>query len=549
MQFGPSPAAQAAGAILAHGVRQGALSFRKGRVLSAEDVAQLEEAGVADITIARLEPGDVAEDLAAARIARAAGGEHANLHHVRVGAAFTGRANLYAQAAGLTLIDATAIQDANAVDEAITFASLPAFAKVDAGQMLATIKIIPFAAPEASVAAVEKRLAAGPVMRIAPFQAKQVALISTRLPGTKPALLTKNREALDARLRPLGSAIMFERRVAHDIAAVADTLGEAAGAGADPILLFGASAISDRRDVLPAALELAGGKIAVLGMPVDPGNLLMAGTFEGRVVLGLPGCARSPKLNGFDFVLWRVLAGLEVGRAEIAAMGVGGLLTDSPVRPHPRESAWGTEPRLPRIGAVILAAGASSRMRAAGQSVNKLLQPLDGRPMVRHVAEAALASAVSDVVVVTGNEKAGVTMALRGLPITFIDNPDYSKGLSTSLISGLNALPEDCDGALILLGDMPAVDSALLDRLVAAFDPSEDRAIIVASHGGRRGNPVLWARRFFPEMRELSGDAGARALFAPYAGLICEVEAGSDAPLTDIDTEEALSAYRTRSEA
>jgi molybdenum cofactor cytidylyltransferase len=551
--------AEAAGAILAHGVRQGMLSFRKGRVLSAEDVTQLLDAGITDITIARLEPGDVAEDQAASRIALAAGGgDHAD-QHVRVGAAFTGRANLYAQAAGLALIDTDAVHRANAVDEAITLASLPAFAKVAAGQMLATIKIIPFAAPQAGVAAVEKELTASssegdkkkasPAIRIAPFQPKKVALISTRLPGMKPALLNKNREALDARLKPLGSAIIFERRVAHDIAQVADAIAEATRTGADPILLFGASAIADRRDVLPAALERAGGKVAVLGMPVDPGNLLMAGTLEGRTVLGLPGCARSPKLNGFDFVLWRVLAGLPVGRAEIAAMGVGGLLADSPVRPHPRESMLVTAPRLPRIAAVILAAGNSSRMRAVDQSINKLLQPLGDRPMVRHVAEAALASAASDVVVVTGNEKAGVTMALRGLPVTFADNPDYSKGLSTSLISGLNVLPEDCDGAVILLGDMPAVNSLLLDRLIAAFDPSEDRSIIVASHGGRRGNPVLWARRFFPEMRELSGDAGARALFAPYAGLICEVEAGSDAPLTDIDTQEALSAYRMRNEA
>lgn len=537
--------AQAAGAILAHGVRQGDLSFRKGRVLSADDIAQLEDAGITEITVVRLEPGDVAEDQAAARIARAAGGGG----HVRVGAAFTGRANLYAQAHGLALIDTDAIQGANAVDEAITLASLPPFAKVEAGQMLATIKIIPFAAPETAVADVEKRLAGNPAIRIAPFQPKQAALISTRLPGMKPALLNKNREALDARLRPLGSAIIFERRVAHDIEAVAGAIAEAAREGADPILLFGASAIADRRDVLPAALECAGGKVAVLGMPVDPGNLLMAGTLQGRTVLGLPGCARSPKLNGFDFVLWRVLAGLEVGRAEMAAMGVGGLLADSPVRPHPREGLLVTAPRLPRIGAVILAAGNSSRMRSAEQGINKLLQPLSGRPMLRHVAEAALASAVSDVVVVTGNEKAGVTMALRGLPVTFADNPDYSKGLSTSLISGLNALPEDCDGAVILLGDMPAVDSHLLDRLIAAFDPSEDRAIIVASHEGRRGNPVLWARRFFAEMRELSGDAGARALFAPYAGLICEIEAGSDAPLTDIDTEEALSAYRMRGQS
>ena len=541
--------AGAAGAILAHGVRQGEISFRKGRILSADDVALLREAGISEITIARLEPGDVGEDQAASRIAKAAGGGGHADHHIRVGAAFTGRANLYAETAGLALIDSQAIDDANAADEAITLASLANFAKVAAGQMLATIKIIPFAAPETSVAKVEQRLAAQPAFRIAPFRPRRAALISTRLPGMKPALLNKNREALDSRLKPLGSAIMFERRVAHDTKAVADAIAEAAQAEADLILLFGASAIADRRDVLPGALEQAGGKIAVLGMPVDPGNLLMAGSLDGRDVLGLPGCARSPKLNGFDFVLWRVLAGLKVDRAEIARMGVGGLLADSPVRPHPRDSILVTAPRLPRIAAIVLAAGNSSRMRAAGQNLNKLLRPLGGQAMVRHVAEVALGSAASDVVVVTGNEKAGVMMALRGLPLTFIDNPSYSNGLSTSLISGLNALPEDCDGALILLGDMPAVDSHLLDRMIAAFDPAEDRAIIVASHGGKRGNPVLWARRFFPEMRELSGDAGARALFAPYAGLVCEVEAGSDAPLTDIDTEEALSAYRAKNDA
>ncbi len=544
MQFGHFPVAGAAGAILAHGVRQGTLSFRKGRVLSAEDVHALQDAGISDITIAWLEPGDVPEDQAATRIAQAAADTGGS---VRVGAAFTGRANLYAETAGLVLIDATAIDGANACDEAITLATLPPFAKVAAGQMLATIKIIPFAAREASVAEVEKRLAAGPAIQVMPFAARQMALISTRLPGMKPALLDKNREALDARLKPLGSTIASERRVSHEIGAVADAITAATAAGADPILLFGASAIADRRDVLPAALERAGGHVAVLGMPVDPGNLLMCGTLEGRTVIGLPGCARSPRLNGFDFVLWRVLAGLPVGRAEIAAMGLGGLLADSPVRPHPRDAKAITAPRLPRIGAIILAAGHSSRMRAAGDTINKLVQPVAGRPMVRHVAEAALKSNASDVIVVTGNEKARVVEALEGLPITFSDNPDYSKGLSTSLISGLNALPVDCDGALVLLGDMPAVDSLLIDRLIAAFDPAEDRSIIVPAHDGRRGNPVLWARRFFPEMQELSGDAGARALFGPYAGLICEVEAGSDAPLTDIDTPDALSAYLARS--
>lgn len=538
--------AGAAGAILAHGVRQGTLSFRKGRVLSAEDIAALQDAGISEITIAWMEPGDIPEDEAAARIARAAADPDGQ---VRIGAAFTGRANLYAKAPGLVLIDEKAIHDANGLDEAITLATLPPFTKVTAGQMLATIKIIPFAAREASVAAAEARLAGGPAIGVAPFSACRAALISTYLPGTKGALLDKNREALDARLKPLGSTITFERRVPHETGAVADAIGAAASVGADPILLFGASAIADRRDVLPAALERAGGQVAVLGMPVDPGNLLMAGTLKGHQVLGLPGCARSPRMNGFDFVLWRMLAGLPAGRTEIAAMGVGGLLADTPARPHPREAPLATAPHLPRIGAIILAAGHSSRMRRGDDRLNKLLRPLAGRPMVRHVVEAALKSAASDVVVVTGSEKSDVMAALENMPVIFLDNPDYSKGLSTSLISGLNALPENCDGALILLGDMPAIESGLLDRLIAAFDPAEDRAIIVPVHNGRRGNPVLWARRFFPEMRELSGDAGARSLLGPYAGLICEVEAGSDAPLTDIDTQEALAAYRARGDA
>ena len=543
MQFGRFPVAGAAGAILAHGIRQGAISFRKGRVLSAEDVAALRDAGITDVTIAWLEPGDVAEDTAAARIARALAKDDAG---VRIGAAFTGRANLYARAAGLVVLDAETIEQANGRDEAITIATLPPFAKVAPGEMLATIKIIPFAVREDSAAAVENLLSSSAGLRVEEFRPRQAALISTRLPGMKPALLDKNREALEARLRPLGSSILFEKRVPHEIGAVAEATEAAFAAGADPILLFGASAIADRRDVLPAALERAGGRVDVLGMPVDPGNLLMTGSLKGRVVVGLPGCARSPRLNGFDFVLWRVLAGLPVGRREIAALGVGGLLTDTPVRPHPREARLSTSPRLPRIGAIVLAAGHSSRMRAAGQDRNKLVQPIHSKPMIRHVVEAALQSAVSDVVVVTGNDGTAVRAALENVPVMFADNPDYSNGLSTSLISGLKMLPADCDGALILLGDMPAIDAGLLDRLIAAFDPAEDRAIIVPVHEGRRGNPVLWARRFFDEMRSLSGDQAARALFAPYAGLVCEVEAGSDAPLTDIDTQEALSNFLAR---
>lgn len=524
MIFASIPISHAEGAILAH--RVGA--FRKGRLLSRDDVAALVAAGVREVTAARLEAADMAEDEAASRIAGSCAGAD-----IRIGAAFTGRANLYATEAGLALVDAAKVDALNALDESITLATLAPFTRVVPRQMLATIKIIPFAAPRARVEDAER---VGTIVRFAPFAPRRVALISTVLPGTKPGLLDKNRAALEERLGSIGSAIVLERRVAHETQALAAAIRGVEGA--DPILIFGASAITDRRDVVPAAIEAAGGTIDAFGMPVDPGNLLLTARLGGLTVVGLPGCARSPKQNGFDFVLWRIAAGLRVGRSEIAAMGVGGLLTEIPTRPQPRDER---PAEMPRIGAVVLAAGLSSRMGS-----HKLLADIGGRPMVRRAVESALASAAAPVLVVTGNRAPEVRAALEGLQVKFVDNSDFTKGLSTSLKRGISALPDDCDGAVVLLADMPDVSAALIDKLIAAFDPVEERAICVATRHGRRGNPVLWGRRFFPEIAGQEGDVGAKALMVAYDELVCEVEAADDAPLVDIDTPEALEAYRAR---
>lgn len=537
MQFGSVPIAAAVGAILAHGVRAGETRFRKGRVLSEDDVAQLRRAGTETVMVARLGDGDVPEDIAATRVASGCGGTG-----VRQGAAFTGRVNLYATADGIAVVAANAVNATNSVHEAITIATVPPFARVARGQMLATIKIIPFAAPAAAVAEAERILAAlGPVVAVNAFRPKSAALISTFLPDTKPALLDKNRSALHERLEALGSTIASERRVAHDASALAAAIAEALSAHCDPILIFGASAITDRRDVIPAAIELAGGRIERFGMPVDPGNLLLLARKDRTMIVGLPSCARSPKLNGFDFVLWRLLAGMDVGAGELHAMGVGGLLTEISSRPQPRDERPEDLPRLPRIAAVVLAAGLSSRM-----GTNKLLAPVAGKPMVRHAVEAAMSSAAESVIVVTGNEAADVRKALSPLSPRFVENRAYSKGLSSSLKCGLRQVPDLYDGALILLGDMPGVTSVLIDKLIAAFDPSEGRAICVAAHGGKRGNPVLWAKRFFPDILALEGDIGARDLIAQNAELVCEVEAGDASPLVDIDTPQMLADYRAR---
>ena len=535
MQFGPCPVERAAGAILAHSLRAGGRLFKKGRALTADDIGALRDAGLANVTVARLEAGDIAEDEAATRIAKACAGNGA-----RIAAAFTGRANLYAEADGLALVDADRIRAANAIDQAVTLATLAPYTRVSARQMLATIKIIPYAAPAAAVEAAERALTGGAIA-VAPFKPHRAALILTSLPDTKPSLLDKSSSGLNTRVKSLGSEIALEKRVPHETGAIAAALGEAKAAGCDLILVFGPSAITDRRDIVPAAIERAGGSVTHFGMPVDPGNLLLMGKLGDADVVGLPGCARSPKLNGFDFVLWRLLADLPVGTSELSAMGVGGLLAEIGGRPQPREEQPAEAPHAPRIGAVVLAAGLSSRMGR-----NKLLEDIGGKPLVRRVVEAAQASAADPVVVVTGSDTEAVSKALDGLLIGIVENDAYAMGLSESLKRGLKTLPQNCDGALVLLGDMPDVSVALIDRLIAAFDPAEGRAICVATHGGRRGNPVLWARRFFPEMLALEGDVGAKSLMGLYDDLVREVEAPDDAPLVDLDTAEALAAYKER---
>lgn len=534
MLFETVPVRDARGAILAHGVRAGGKFYRKGRLLNDDDLVLLARENVGSLSIARLETNDIPENEAAARIASKLIGPG-----IRAGAAFTGRANLYATAGGVLVVETAKIDAMNAVDEAVTLATLAPYTAVTSGQMLATVKIIPFAASKDAVEKAELLLA-NDALTLSPFLPRRAALISTSTLGLKGALLDKNRTAIEARLNAIGSSLVFERRVAHEPDALAAAIEEAKTAGCDPILVFGASAITDRRDVIPAALEKAGGHIAHFGMPVDPGNLLLIGSLGDAKVVGLPGCARSPKLNGFDFVLWRLAAGLPVGRKEIAGMGVGGLLMEIPSRPQPRDEPV-TASHAPKIAAVVLAAGMSSRMGS-----NKLLADVNGKPMVRHAVETAIASQSGPVIVVTGNDGDGVREALRSLNIQFENNLDFSKGLSTSLRLGIKSVPTACDGALILLGDMPGVSTNLIDKLIAAFDPAEGRAICVATRHGKQGNPVLWARRFFPEIAAIEGDVGARALVGMHGELVCEVEADDDAPLTDIDTPQALEAYRAR---
>ncbi|RVV98859.1 molybdopterin biosynthesis protein [Mesobaculum littorinae] len=338
MRFGPFPLEDAPGAILAHSQAVPGGRLRKGRVLDRDDIAALRAAGLAQVIAARLDPGEVGEDAAAARLAAALVPDPATAG-LRVTDATTGRVNLYATGPGVLRLDAGAVNALNRIDPMLTVATLPPFARVAAGTMVATIKVISYGVDGD---ALQRAEAAGQgagqgvgqgAMAIAPVRLRSAGLILTEMPGQGPSP-QKGETAIALRLDALGMELTETRVVAHDAEAIRQALRDLPG---ELVLILTASATSDVHDVAPAAVVGAGGRLTRYGMPVDPGNLLFLAELDDRPVIGLPGCARSPALNGADWVLERIACGIPVDDDAIAAMGVGGLLKESPARPHPRE--------------------------------------------------------------------------------------------------------------------------------------------------------------------------------------------------------------------
>jgi molybdenum cofactor cytidylyltransferase len=331
MFFGEVALEAAEGAVLAHSEAVPGGRLRKGVVLGAAEIAALRTAGLARVTVARMEAGDVGEDAAAARLAAALVPDPM-AQGLQPSAAFTGRVNLNAVGPGIVEIDAAAIHRLNLIHPAITLATLAPFHRVTAGMLVGTVKIIAYGVEEAALAAA--CAAARAAIRVRPVVLRDAGLVLTDAPGLEAKLAAKGRRSIEGRLRALGMRLAAVETVAHEEAAIAEALGRLPG---DIALILTGSATSDLMDTAPQAVRAAGGEVFRFGMPVDPGNLLFHGRQGGRPVIGLPGCARSPALNGADWVLERYACGLTVSDADIAAMGVGGLLKEIPLRPQLRE--------------------------------------------------------------------------------------------------------------------------------------------------------------------------------------------------------------------
>ena len=332
MDFLTLPLDQAEGCILTHSLGSGSGLIKKGTVLTRALIDGLRAAGFSEAPVARLAPDDMAENDAARLLAESIAGSGIVLHPP-----FTGRVNIHAAASGLLELDEAAVTQFNSVDEGITVATLANFSVVTPGEMVATVKIIPFAV--AGMLAARVAVTARGSISVKPFQKKRIAVISTTLPHLKNSTINKTLRVLEARLSASQSTIVADLRVAHDIPSVTAALAHVRASHPDLYILFGASAVTDRRDAIPAGIAAAGGQVLHVGMPVDPGNLLVLGSFDGKPAIGAPGCARSPRENGFDWILNRLLCNIPVHSRNIMQMGVGGLLKEIGTRPQPREGA------------------------------------------------------------------------------------------------------------------------------------------------------------------------------------------------------------------
>ncbi len=534
---------QAENTILAHSLNLDNRKLKKGTVLSRKDVIELEKNGYRSVMVAILSTDDICEDIAAENLASAIAGDMVDVEKPT-----TGRCNLKASNDGLLVIDKISLNKINLVHESLTIATLEPFVPVYRGQLIATIKIIPYAVTNSQLqACLTVAKEASNIVSVAPFNPKSIGFIQTTVNGLKQGILDKTSKVLSQRLASLNSFIVKEIHCQHDIEEVVKAIKELEEFHVDMFIISGATAVADRNDIIPSAITICNGEIIHFGMPVDPGNLLLLGSCYGKYILGMPGCARSPKFNGFDMVLDRLFADVSVTSRDIMHMGLGGLLKEIADRPQPRMIQTGKnklKKKHHRIAAIVLAAGQSRRMGIA----NKLLMKLDNFPMIELVAKTLNESCLDRINVVTGFEAEQIKNALNSYDVSFVDNPDYEQGLSTSLVAGLRSVDDTIDAVIICLGDMPMVTSTGIKQLINEFNPDVGREICVPTYRGKRGNPILWSRRFINEMLQLEGDVGAKHLLFKYDDVVHEVAMQDSGVLLDFDTQEAISNFQDKNE-
>ena len=461
MKFGEKSISECLGDLLVHSVRIPNGKLPKGTKLSKTHIQSLRSMGIERLLVASLQKEDVDENLAAKLLSTAF-----YKTGFKLSVPSTGRVNFIAEHLSISRLDVKKINRLNEIDEAITFATVLPDQLLTKGQMVATLKIIPYAVSKRSIDKAIKLIKSGKLLSCHQIISRNFSLIQTKFEDTKPSILLATENVTRTRLAQLECSLIDCQIVGHSAEYVSQALIRAREQGAQAFLLCGASAIADRVDVLPKALRIVGGEIFHFGLPVDPGNLSMVGS-----------------------------------------------------RPLPRKLVNKKISREKQVAGIILAGGNSTRMGTD----NKLLLPMNnGMTMISWIVQTYLKSEINKLIIVTGFQEKAVKKALLGFDVEFIHNPHYETGQASSVSAGILGLAEQCDSALIGLGDMPFVTTDLINRLIESHQllPKSDIRITLPLLDGKRSNPVIWGRAFFEELRNISGDQGGRQIFADYLSAI-----------------------------
>ena len=474
MKFGTCPAQEGLGHILAHSVNTGGKKVKKGKILNKEDILLFQSSGVQEIMVARLEEGDLGENEAAELLGRKLTTIEPSLF---VSSPFTGRVNFYASQKGLLQFDTRKITEFNLVDEAITLATLPDLSKVEENQLVGTIKIIPYGVARSRVLEASGLLEG--VVEFREVLIKQADLIITTPFGEKDKLAKKAIAVTNARLKGLGISLEQVFIELHEARAVGESLGKTSS---PLVLVMTSTATSDANDTGPQALILAGGKVNRVGIPVDPGNLLFFGELGTQKIIGLPGCARSPALNGADWVLERIACGVELTPADFAAMGAGGLLKEIPTRSQPRDRRR-TGPLKPNVQVILF--------------VDSKDQDIDAQI-------ATIMASQVDGVSIVGNLAKENTVRYPNSGMIRLVNIEGNLGRFHLVNEAMTSIPRKADAVLFIEGRNEEVTSRMINQLISAFSLDDGREI--CKFGGANaplGPPILFGRRFFENLRAL----------------------------------------------
>ena len=519
------------GSVIAQTYNLPGKTISKGTFVTSEIVEYFKEGEVQNILCAVPDNGDIHEDEAANIISN-----EIDRSHIYTEGASTGRVNFKSRSLCLVRYKRDLIKKVNLVDESIAFSIVEHNQLLAKNDLIATLKIIPFFTQKKYVDQVISKLAKNELFKTHSLNKKEVSLIQTSFDWQKKSIFKATSNVTRNRLEALDCSLNEEKLIRHDYEVLRSEIKSSVESGIDILLLSGASAIIDRSDHIPKAILSEGGEIIQYGLAVDPGNLLLLGKIGKTTIIGMPGCARSPKLNGFDWVLQLLMADIPINREELADMGAGGLLMEIASRPLPRALAKSVSKREKKVMGVILAAGNSTRM---GKD-NKLLRKIGDAPLIRNTAIEMLKSDLDTCSIVLGYQSDKVADVIKDLNINLILNPLWKEGQASSLRAAINTLDSTYSDLLIMLGDLPGIKSSHINSIIEEHLLTDNRRskITIPSFKGQKGNPVIWGRSFFHDLSNLEGDIGGRTLFSEHPAAINILEMDDPWVVKDADTPE-----------